>query len=144
MGLLDRSLQLHTKNLIVANVFSLCVRAGLDALSCQPTPIQNRSKTLELTTSARMTQNECYAVGLCQTNKFKIMYKITVDSDKITFKNKIVSATSILEQIGEEPNDCILVSTNNMVFKGNIDLSVYKKFVTVHPDYIGKDWKVVS
>lgn len=44
------------------NVFSLCVRAGLEALSCQPAPMPNRSTTLELTTSARMTQNECYAL----------------------------------------------------------------------------------
>jgi len=46
------------------NVFSLCVRAGLEALSCQPAPMPNRSTKLELITSARMTQNECYAVGL--------------------------------------------------------------------------------
>ncbi len=47
---------------ITANVFSLCVRAGLEALSCQPAPMPNRSTTIELTTSARMTQNECYAL----------------------------------------------------------------------------------
>ena len=51
------------------NVRGLCVRAGLEALSCQPAPMPNKSTKLELTTSARMTQNECYAVGLCQTNK---------------------------------------------------------------------------
>ncbi len=45
---------------LAGNVFSLCVRAGLEALSCQPAPMPNRSTTLELTTSARMTQNECW------------------------------------------------------------------------------------
>jgi hypothetical protein len=49
---------------ILFNVFSLCVRAGLKALSWQLAPMLNRSTELELTTSARMTQNECYAVGL--------------------------------------------------------------------------------
>lgn len=29
-----------------ANVFSLCVRAGLYALSCQPAQMQNRSTNL--------------------------------------------------------------------------------------------------
>jgi hypothetical protein len=48
---------------MAGNVFSLCVRAGLDALSCQPATMPNRSTKLEITTSARMTQNECYAVG---------------------------------------------------------------------------------
>ena len=48
---------------------SLCVRAGFGVQNCQPELIPNRSTKLELTTSARMTQNECYAVGLCQTNK---------------------------------------------------------------------------
>ena len=52
-----------------ANGFGLCVRAGLGVQNCQPALMPNRSTTLELTTSARMTQNECYAVGLCQTNK---------------------------------------------------------------------------
>mgnify|MGYP000573637691 CR=1 FL=1 len=33
------------------NVFSLCVRAGLDAQSCQLAPMPNRSTTIELTTS---------------------------------------------------------------------------------------------
>lgn len=41
------------------NLLSLCVRAGLEALSCQPAPMPNGSTKLELTTSARMTQNEC-------------------------------------------------------------------------------------
>lgn len=41
-----------------ANVFSLCARAGLEALSCQPTLMLNKSTKLELTTSARMKQNE--------------------------------------------------------------------------------------
>ena len=41
------------------NVMPLCVRAGLDALNCQPALITIRSTKLELTTSARMTQNEC-------------------------------------------------------------------------------------
>jgi len=45
---------------MTANVLSLCVRAGLDALSYQPALMPNRSTTLELTTSARMTQNECW------------------------------------------------------------------------------------
>jgi len=53
---------------VAYNVFSLCVRAGLDALNCQPELMPNRSTKLELTTSARMTQNECYRFGLfCQT-----------------------------------------------------------------------------
>jgi len=47
---------------VAANVFSLCVRAGLEALSCQPALMPNRSTKLELTTSARMTQNECYGL----------------------------------------------------------------------------------
>ena len=54
---------------IADNVLSLCVRAGLDALSCQPAQMQNRSTKLELTPSARMTQNECYAVGLLSNEK---------------------------------------------------------------------------
>lgn len=49
---------------IAANVFSLCVRAGLDVLSCQPAPMPNSSTKLELTTSARMTQNGMLAAGL--------------------------------------------------------------------------------
>jgi hypothetical protein len=61
---------LEDSNSIAPNVFSLCVRAGLDVLNFQPALMPNRSTTLELTTSARMTQNECYAVGLCQMNKF--------------------------------------------------------------------------
>ena len=40
---------------ITANVFSLCVRAGLVALSCQLAPMPNRSTTLELTKSTRVT-----------------------------------------------------------------------------------------
>ena len=44
---------------ITANVLSLCVRAGLEALSYQFAPMPNKSTKLELTTSARMTQNEC-------------------------------------------------------------------------------------
>jgi len=63
-----QNVAIRTVSKLNANVFSLCVRAGLEALSCQPAPMQNRSTKLELTTSARMTQNECYAVGLCQTN----------------------------------------------------------------------------
>ena len=55
---------------MAGNVLSLCVRAGFGVQNCQPALIPNRSTKLELTTSARMTQNECYAVGLCQTNKF--------------------------------------------------------------------------
>lgn len=31
------------QKIISANVFSLCVRAGLKALSCQPAPMPNRS-----------------------------------------------------------------------------------------------------
>jgi hypothetical protein len=44
---------------IAHNVFSLCVRAGFGVQNCQPAPLPNRSTKLELTTSARMTQNEC-------------------------------------------------------------------------------------
>jgi hypothetical protein len=41
------------------NVFSLCVRAGFGVQNCQPALMLNRITKLELTTSARMTQNEC-------------------------------------------------------------------------------------
>lgn len=47
------------KRKIEYNVRVLCVRAGIEALSCQLALMQNRSTKLELTTSDRMTQNEC-------------------------------------------------------------------------------------
>lgn len=60
-------------------MFSLCVRAGFEVLNCQPAPMLNRSTKLKLTTSARMTQNECYGLpffhdnalgGLCKTHNY--------------------------------------------------------------------------
>jgi hypothetical protein len=72
------------------------------------------------------------------------MYEIKIDGDVITLKEKMVNARLVLEIIGEEPEDCELVSENNIVFKGAVDLSVHKKFKTVHPDFIPKCWLVVN
>jgi len=47
---------------IAGNVLGLCVRAGFGAQNCQPALNLNRSTTLEVCTSARLTQNPCYAV----------------------------------------------------------------------------------
>jgi hypothetical protein len=44
---------------IAANVFGLCVRAGLGAQICQPALYLNRSKKLQVCTSPRLTQNPC-------------------------------------------------------------------------------------
>lgn len=72
------------------------------------------------------------------------MYNIIIDNDSITVDTKIVSATDILECIGEEPNDCVLVSVDNVIFKGDVDLSIYDQFKTVHPDFIPSYWLVGS
>jgi len=71
------------------------------------------------------------------------MYNITVDDDELSVPNRIYPAISILELIGEEPNDCELVSLDNIVFKGNVDVSVHKNFKTLHFDFIDDDWKVI-
>ena len=42
---------------IADNVLSLCVRAGLDALSCQPAQMQNRSTKLDIGTTAQTDAN---------------------------------------------------------------------------------------
>ena len=72
------------------------------------------------------------------------MYKIKIDSDKLTLLNRIVSAKSLIELVGDEPLDCVLASDNNIVFYGDVDLSKYKKFKTIHPDFISKDWNVIN
>ena len=36
------------------------------------------------------------------------MYRIKIDSDTCYLKEKIADARSLLEAIGEEPNDCVL------------------------------------
>ena len=71
------------------------------------------------------------------------MYNITVDDYKLSIPNTLYSATSILELIGEETNDCVLVSMDNIVFRGDVDLSLHTTFKTVHPDYIPDYWKVI-
>lgn len=72
------------------------------------------------------------------------MYKIKIDSDTCYLKEKIADARSLLEAIGEEPNDCVLVSEDNVVFKGNVDLSINKTFKTAHPSFIPYYWQVVD
>src|SRR5690606_20420974 len=49
---------------IMHNVFGLCVRAGFGAQNCQPALHLNRSTKLQVSTSARLTQNPCYAFVL--------------------------------------------------------------------------------
>jgi len=45
-----------------ARVFILRL-CGIRRTSCQPAPMSNSSTKLELTTSSRMTQSECYKLG---------------------------------------------------------------------------------
>jgi len=71
------------------------------------------------------------------------MYKIKIDEDEIKMKQKIVSVIEIMEIIGEEVTDCLLVSHDNIIFKSNVDISIHKKFKTVHPDFVMSYWQVV-
>ena len=71
------------------------------------------------------------------------MYNITVDNDKLSVPDRVYPAISILELIGEEPNDCVLVSLDNIVFRGDVDLSLHAEFKTIHQDFIPDYWDVV-
>ena len=71
------------------------------------------------------------------------MYNITIDEDELSIPSRVYPAISILELIGEEPNDCVLVSIDNIVFRGDVDLSLYTKFKTIHPDFIPDYWEVI-
>ena len=70
------------------------------------------------------------------------MYNITVDDDELSIPDRVYPAISILELIGEEPNDCVLVSLNNLVFRGDVDLSLHTQFKTIHKDFIPDYWEV--
>ena len=69
------------------------------------------------------------------------MYKIKIDSDDMTVQQKIITAKQLIELVGDEPNDCNLVSSeSNIIFNGNVDLSRYRTFQTMHPDFIPSSW----
>lgn len=65
------------------------------------------------------------------------MYFVKIDDDIIKVANRNISATELIELVGEEPTDCVLVSLkDNIIFRKNIDLEKYRNFKTVHPDFI--------
>lgn len=68
------------------------------------------------------------------------MYKITIDTDEVSIKKRFVSAHYLLDSVGEEVNDCVLLNKNRPYNLNEIiDLEEKKEFITRHPSFICSD-----